>query len=70
MDEHQEYEALYGPLDGGLDLDSEHAVDYDDRDFRGARATTSEDVVDLRDWGVRQKRGHTWNNRISSIRVH
>ena len=43
---------------------------YDDRDFRGARATTSEDVVDLRDWGVRQKRGHTWNNRISSIRVH
>jgi hypothetical protein len=34
VDEQQEYEALYGPLDGGLDLDSEHAVDYDDRDFR------------------------------------
>ena len=43
---------------------------YDDRDFRGARATTGEDVVDLRDWGVRQKPGHTWNNRISSLRVH
>jgi hypothetical protein len=34
IDEQQEYEALYGPLDGGLDLDSEQAVDYDDRDFR------------------------------------
>jgi hypothetical protein len=34
VDEQQEYEALYGPLDGGLDLDSEKAVDYDDRDFR------------------------------------
>jgi hypothetical protein len=34
IDEQQEYEALYGPLDGGLDLESEHAVDYDDRDFR------------------------------------
>jgi hypothetical protein len=33
IDEQQEYEALYGPLDGGLDLDAEHAVDYDDRDF-------------------------------------
>src|SRR5262249_20022990 len=34
VDEQQEYEALYGPLDGGLDLESERAVDYDDRDFR------------------------------------
>ena len=34
VDEQQEYEALYGPLDGGLDLESEHAVDYDDRDLR------------------------------------
>ena len=34
IDEQQEYEALYGPLDGGLDLDAEHAVDYDDRDLR------------------------------------
>jgi hypothetical protein len=23
----------------------------------------------LHDWRVRQKPGHTWNNRISSIRV-
>ena len=34
IDEQQEYEALYGPLDGGLDLATERAVDYDDRDFR------------------------------------
>ncbi len=34
IDEAQEFEALYGPLDQGLDLDSEIAVDFDDRDFR------------------------------------
>ncbi|MBA2295388.1 MAG: DUF87 domain-containing protein [Actinobacteria bacterium] len=33
IDEQQEYEALYGPLDTGLDLASETQVDYDDRDF-------------------------------------
>lgn len=33
IDEQQEFEALYGPLDTGLDLDSETIVDYDDRDF-------------------------------------
>ena len=34
IDEQQEFEALYGPLDGGLDLDAEIIVDFDDRDFR------------------------------------
>ena len=34
VDEQQECEALYGPLDGGLDLDTEIEVDFDDRDFR------------------------------------
>ncbi len=34
IDEQQEFEAIYGPLDGGLDLDSETMVDFDDRDFR------------------------------------
>ena len=33
IDEEQEFEALYGPLDGGLDLDQETVVDYDDRDL-------------------------------------
>jgi hypothetical protein len=42
---------------------------YDDRDFRGARGAIRDDVPDLRDWGVRQKGGHTWNNRISSLRI-
>ena len=45
VDESQEFEALYGPLDGGLDLESETIVDYDDRDFAGsapkARPTSS-----------------------------
>jgi hypothetical protein len=34
LDTTQEWEALYGPLDTGLDLDRETAVDYDDRDLR------------------------------------
>jgi len=34
IDEQQEFEALYGPLDTGLDLDAETVVDFDDRDFR------------------------------------
>lgn len=42
---------------------------YDDRNFNGANASTSDDVPDLRDWKVRQKQGHTWNDRVSSLRV-
>ncbi len=34
IDEAQEFEALYGPLDGGFDLDAETVVDFEDRDFR------------------------------------
>ena len=34
LDTSQEWEALYGPLDAGIDLDDETAVDYDERDFR------------------------------------
>ncbi|MEO5632970.1 DUF87 domain-containing protein [Gaiella sp.] len=34
IDETQEFEALYGPLDTGFDLDAETVVDFDDRDFR------------------------------------
>jgi hypothetical protein len=33
VDEQEEFEAVYGPLDGGVDLESETQVDYDDRDF-------------------------------------
>jgi hypothetical protein len=33
VDEQEEYEALYGPLDQGLDLEQETVVDFDDRDF-------------------------------------
>ncbi|HET9241898.1 MAG TPA: DUF87 domain-containing protein, partial [Gaiella sp.] len=36
VDAQQEFEALYGPLDGGLDLASETQVDYDERDFGAA----------------------------------
>jgi hypothetical protein len=34
IDTTEEWEALYGPLDGDLDLGSETPVDYDERDFR------------------------------------
>jgi hypothetical protein len=33
VDEQEEFEAVYGPVDGGVDLESETQVDYDDRDF-------------------------------------
>ena len=36
LDEREEYEALYGPLDEGLDLDPETVVEFDDRDFVAA----------------------------------
>ena len=42
---------------------------FDDRDFRGANAGFRNDIGDLRAAGVRQKSGHTWNNRISSLQV-
>jgi hypothetical protein len=42
---------------------------FDDRDFRGANAGFRNDINDLREAGVRQKYGHTWNNRISSVQV-
>ena len=38
LDTTQEWEALYGPLDAGLDLDRETEVDYDDRDLRSEAA--------------------------------
>jgi hypothetical protein len=34
IDATEEFEAVYGPLDGGLDLERESVVDYDDRDLR------------------------------------
>jgi len=42
---------------------------FDDRDFRGANGGFRRDVADLRQRGVAQKSGHTWNNRISSLQV-
>jgi hypothetical protein len=44
VDEREEYEALYGPLDEGLDLERETVVDFDDRDF-GAAAPDPADYV-------------------------
>ena len=44
-------------------------VVFDDRNFSGASASTGHDVVDLHNWRVRQKQGHTWNDRISSVMV-
>jgi hypothetical protein len=45
VDESEEFEALYGPLDGGLDLDSETIVDFDDRDFAGSAPDGASYVV-------------------------
>jgi hypothetical protein len=45
------------------------AIIFDDRNFSGARQKVLVDVGDLRQYRVSQKPGHTWNNRVSSIRV-
>jgi Helicase HerA, central domain len=45
VDEGQEFEAVYGPLDGGLDLDSETIVDYEDRDFANSAPEGSSYVL-------------------------
>ena len=42
---------------------------YEDRSFGGARLGLKGDVANLRDVPVREKPGHTWNDRVSSIRV-
>ena len=45
------------------------AIIYDDRNFTGARNKVGGDISDLRQLSVKQKSGHTWNNRISSVAV-
>ncbi|HEY8713966.1 MAG TPA: DUF3011 domain-containing protein [Candidatus Acidoferrum sp.] len=42
---------------------------FDDRNFSGASERVRVDVDDLRRVPVAQKHGHTWNDRVSSIRV-
>jgi DUF3011 family protein len=42
---------------------------FDDRNFSGARTRLRQDAPDLERVPVSQKPGHTWNNRISSVRV-
>ena len=46
------------------------AIIFDDRNFTGARARIDGNAPDLRGLPVTQKPGHTWNDRISSVRVH
>jgi hypothetical protein len=46
-----------------------HVTVYDDRNFRGANGNLNHDRPDLRDWSVRQKPGHSWNDRISCLAV-
>jgi Protein of unknown function (DUF3011)/Peptidase inhibitor family I36 len=45
------------------------ATIFDDRNFNGARQRVLTDIPNLRGLRVKQKPDHTWNNRISSIRV-
>jgi Protein of unknown function (DUF3011) len=45
------------------------AMIFDDRNFSGARTVINGTAPDLRAYSVPQKPGHTWNDRISSIRV-
>lgn len=42
---------------------------FNDRNFSGPRDTIRGDVPDLRGFRVTQMPNHTWNNRISSLRI-
>jgi len=46
-----------------------YVIIYDKQNFSGARARFRGDAPNLQQLGVAQLPGHTWNNRISSIRV-
>jgi len=45
------------------------AMIFDDRNFTGARDSINGSAPDLRNFRVSQKPDHTWNDRLSSIRV-
>ena len=42
---------------------------YNDRNYSNGQDRTKHDFSDLREWRMSQDRSHTWNNRISSVRV-
>jgi uncharacterized protein DUF87 len=74
VDEQQELEAVYGPLDGGLDLGSETIVDFDDRDFRsdgsdGAYVLPAAPVAEASFWKSleRDVRGRLVDNRALEL---
>jgi Helicase HerA, central domain len=63
VDEQQEFEAVYGPLDEAFDLDSETIVDFDDRDFRPASPPAAAYVLP----GVPIADAPFWNEAERSI---
>jgi hypothetical protein len=42
---------------------------YDDRNFSGPRLLLNRDAADLKRYSVAEKPGHSWNNRINSVRI-
>ncbi len=42
---------------------------YDDRNFSGPRLVLAHDAPDLKRYSVAGKPGHSWNNRINSVRI-
>ena len=42
---------------------------YDDRNFGGPRLVLSHDAPDLKRYSVAGKPGHSWNDRINSVRI-
>jgi hypothetical protein len=46
-----------------------HVEIYDDRNFSGARKSLHKDISDLHQLAVNQQPGHSWNDRISSVRI-
>ena len=72
LDTTQEWEALYGPLEDGLDLDTEVAVDYDERDLvptPPSGATFAEAPAEIQEESFRRKAATAIQQRVTDAQA-
>ena len=72
LDTTQEWEALYGPLEDGLDLDTEVAVDYDERDLVPTPppgATFAEAPAEIQEESFRRKAATAIQQRVTDAQA-
>ena len=72
LDTTQEWEALYGPLEEGLDLDTEVAVDYDERDLvptPPSGATFAEAPAEIQEESFQRKAATAIQKRVTDAQA-